>query len=181
MKANQLVGCAYFTAVSVALAGCGSDAEGDGNSANPPAEAKFVPAAAPPNGCALLSRDDVKTLVADPIGGDGVSEPEFYAHAWQSGCGWQGGGGYVTLWVAGALDEAAEEMLNAGTYGGGERELVSGLGDEAQYFENMVNGEQGVTAKSGSFVAAVTTEHVTPSPSRDAYVPLVRKVLTELR
>jgi len=128
----------------------------------------------------LLSLGDVQTLLPNASGSGGDGMPTVYEQAWAITCTWPGAGAYVTLSIEGLVTEAANESVDTGSYGGDEREPVSNLGEQAEYFGSSVFDETGVDAKSRSFLVAVTTTHVSPPPSKDTFIPLVRKVLTQL-
>ena len=194
MQASHSIGCFRAAPLVVALVahlalGCSDNDE----SATTPEGAQsgaFTPAVIPSDECALLTLDDLAPILANP--GTGMPEPGVTNDdVWLRDCFWHPTDANradnvfdptVNLTVAGALNEAiAPELLGPpATNRGGTREELSGVGDEAAYFVTSFN-ESGVAANSGSYSVEVSASHIDPPVAKEAFIPLVRKVIDQLR
>jgi hypothetical protein len=189
-RGRGVVGFVFpLVAMSAACGGSnGANASNaDGGSSIGPA--MFQPAIAPESACALLTAADVATLLpnAQPgrAGRDINSQDAFIRN-----CSWESPGSYtsnqllptVSLAVEGATtpDGQNSVIVPPAIDRGGTREELSGVGDEAAYFDSEVLGTIGVVANYGNYVVELDADDFPMPPSKDAIVALVKKVIGEL-
>lgn len=143
-----------------------------------------MPAVAPADVCALLSADDARAIVPGAVQGDGTDTSSEYAFA--VGCSWSTSDRGVSLEVLGVLREEALTSIVGAEPGGnrGSWMAVDGLGDAAGYYDERPQLQYcGVAADWHSYeidVSTTSTVETAPVPA-EAFVPLVRKVLAQLR
>ena len=165
--------------VSLGVGACGGQSDGAD------AGAAFEPAVPPADPCALLSADDVATILPDADSG----YPDFNDDTCSSTrwCTYFSTGSlaHFSVYVRGMFNETLWREAERGfrqTWGEGN---VAGIGDHAHFFPD--GGEPGDTPFAGTALVVyaqpyrVTTQAVdTPVQTQEALVAIVRKVLPEL-
>jgi len=135
---------------------------------------EVIPAAAPADVCSLLTRADLQTILPTVRVGTELGTGPFYPYmdggdAWSLECDWDDSVSNPTgigLYVQGALTRQGNADLDVAfdSIGGGPTQgtVVSGLGDEALYFDNSM-GSQFLEARSGGYyVELLAFEFATP-------------------
>jgi hypothetical protein len=109
----------------------------------------------------------------------GADEPDHWARS----CAWGPFDYHIHIAVLGALTEDYLDWLRGRIHTGftGETiETLSGLGDDAAYFEDPSLGWRGIRAVSGSHGVDLTDYGAVPPPTEEQMATLVRKVLAAL-
>jgi len=138
----------------------------------------FEPAVPPEDVCALLTSEDVTTILPNPGPGRLSSSGVASGDVWSRKCDWSGDGTpSASLGIFGAATTAGLVTVRSVGPNEGAWEELSGLGERAAYFSNAF-GEVGVDAISGSYAVQVHARGLSGAASgKAALVPLVRKVL----
>jgi len=131
----------------------------------------------------MLTLSDVQGLFPGAMSGEEQqSPPTEDLGFWSRDCKWEGNPTSVSieLVVFGATtrDGLAGVKIAAST--GTTNTLVSGLGDEAHYWEEEAVGTNGLWALKGSYSVDVTAYFFDPFPPEPLFHPLVEKALGEL-
>lgn len=156
-----------YLLVALVVAACGG------------AGSDFTPAPPPVDPCGLLTVADAQMIVPDAQAGVLDPGPPDGPDFWSRDCAWHSAstGDSVDLVLFGALSENGLVGIEAAAASGDVNTPVTGLGDEAHYWQDTPQGTNGVWALSGSVSVDVTAYFVTPFPTADQIRPLVAKGL----
>ena len=90
--------------------------------------------------------------------------------------------GGADLIISGALTEIGHVTLIIPPGGNrGLREGIVTLGDAAAYFQNDDLKYRGVAANWRSYVVDISTTGIEPGAPKEAFIPLVQKVISQLQ
>jgi hypothetical protein len=163
--------------IAVLVTACGGD-DSDGSGEEP--IAKATP---PSDVCGMLTLTDVQGLFPGAMSAEeqptaDTSDVGF----WVRDCKWTGDPTSVSieLVVFGATTREGLEGIRLAASSGTTNTEVSGLGDEAHYWEDEDVNTGGLWALEGSYSVDVTAYFFTPLPAESLFHPLVEKALGEL-
>jgi hypothetical protein len=129
----------------------------------------------------LLSADDAGRIV--PGAAQGVSNDTSSEYVFSVSCSWSNGGSHLDLEVLGVLKEEALTSVIGADPGAnrGSWAAVDGLGDAAGYYDSRPQLQYcGIVADWHSYSVDLSATSPDPVPAQ-TFVPLVRKVLGQLR
>jgi hypothetical protein len=171
-------GCCGLAFVS---AGCGSSKDNSDGSGGSSANSAFVPAMEPADICALLGAVDIQTILTNPDSGsrEGIANDI----GWLRKCRWLGdGAAEVLLTIAGATDRDNFTSIVVPPSPALEgRQELNGLGDVAAYYASPDIERSGVQANWHSYAIDLSATGVPALAPADKFVPLVKKVISQLK
>lgn len=175
----------HFSMMLLVLAGvtaCSNDNNGNGGSGGSGGSGSFSPASPPADICSLLTLADIQTILPGASAGAPQAGPPDPADYWARDCKWAASdisAQAVELVVFGAKTKNGVQLLKLAARSGTTNTPVSGLGDEAHYWEQDTS-DNGLWTISGAYSVDVTAYFITPFPTESQLEPLVRKALGEL-
>ena len=170
------LGSSLAALVALLGIGCSSDDKGGGGGGG------FTPGKQPADVCALITLADVQTVL--PTATAGVEEPTGDNTAlgfWSSICKYDAGNQSLELVVFVALTSAGLQGIKYAAQSGDVNTPVSGVGDEAHYWEDNSVNTGGLWALQSPYSVDITNYFPPKFPTADQMKPLVIKALAELQ
>jgi hypothetical protein len=168
----------FFVAMLLAACG-GGGGGGDGGGGG-----GFSPAQPPSDICSLLAPADIQTILPGVGAGAEQQTPDTSSLGfWSRDCKWQvsaTAGQSVELVIFGATTAQGLAGIKLAAQTGTVNTSVTGLGDEAHYWEQDTT-DNGLWALRGSYSVDVTAYFFTPFPTEAQLQPLVAKALGEIK
>jgi hypothetical protein len=164
--------------------GGGTSSGGSGGGGGAGGSSSFKAAVPPSDVCAMLTLADVQAIF--PNARPGVEQPTADTSAagfWARDCKWDlsdTSTKSLELVVFGALTQDGLLGIKLAAQSGSVNNPVSGVGDEAHYWEDGTNGTNGLWALKAPYSVDTTAYFFTPFPTADQFKPLVVKALGQL-
>lgn len=174
----------------IAVAACNGGGANAGGSAGATgggsgrASGGFTPATPPADVCSLLTLSDVQGVLPNAQPGVAQQSPDTSAEGfWSRDCKWDGATSATSLElvVFGALTQTGLAGIKIAAQTGTTNTPVSGVGDEAHYWEESAQGTNGLWALKAPYSVDTTAYFLKPFPNADQFKPLVVKALGQLK
>ena len=165
---------------AVVVTACG----GDGGSGGSGTKGNFTPATPPSDVCSMLTTTDVQGALPDAQPGVEQQSPDTTDLGfWSRDCKWDGATSATSLElvVFGALTQRGLDGIKLAAKTGTTNTPVSGVGDEAHYWEESGVGTNGLWALRAPYSVDTTAYFLQPFPTADQFKPLVIKALGQLK
>jgi len=183
MKTKATVHALISLLIAVLETACGGGSGSGGGGAG--GSGSFTPATPPADVCSMLTLADVQAVLQKANAGVEQQTGDNSALGfWARDCKWDTGSTSVVsleLVVFGALSETGLDGIKAAAKSGPVNNPVSGVGDEAHYWEDGTNGTNGLWALKAPYSVDTTNYFLKPFPTADQFKPLVVKALGELK
>ena len=192
--------CTAVFAMAIALTACGSSDNKGGGTGGSGATAgtggsgatagtggsgggSFTPATQPSDVCGMLTLADAQSLLPGATAGVEQPSPDTTNLGfWSVDCKWDSStsSNSIELVVFRALTKDGLNSVKLAAQSGDVNTPVTGLGDEAHYWQETAQGTSGLWALKGSYSVDVTAYFIKPFPPETQFHPLVEKALGQL-
>lgn len=132
----------------------------------------------------MLTQTDVQGVLPGAQPGADQQSPDTSAQGfWSRDCKWDGPttATSLELVIFGALNQNGLAGIKLAAQTGTTNTPVSGVGDEAHYWEESAQGTNGLWALRSPYSVDTTAYFMTPFPTADQFKPLVVKALGQLK
>ena len=183
MKTNASLGAVALLLHAVGVIACSDSGGGKGSGGGP--SGNFTSAKPPSDVCGMLTLADVQGSFPSAQAGVEQQTPDTSdVGFWSRDCKWEIPGmssGSLELVIFGALTADGLTGIKAAAKTGTTNTPVSGVGDEAHYWEQSDVGTNGLWALKAPYSVDTTAYFLMPFPTADKFKPLVVKALGQLK
>jgi hypothetical protein len=185
MKTNATLGAVALLLHAMGMTACSDSGGGKGTdggkSTGGGPSGNFTAAKPPSDVCGMLTLADVQAAL--PGAQDGVEQqtPDTSDLGfWSRDCKWETMSTSLELVIFGATTAGGLMGIKFAAQTGTTNTPVSGVGDEAHYWEQSDVGTNGLWALKAPYSVDTTAYFVKPFPTADQFKPLVVKALGQL-